>query len=150
MRLYYCTADDQVNFNNSLVAEDYMIGRGALDVKAIDVFPAGDHGACVLPAVFSTLAFFNGFSMSTAIEENKEIGLLELYPNPAVDHLRLILPSWLTSARLQIYNQMGQLVQTKDEFEGGEIGKTNLPNGFYHIFLQAGGEQFHNRFLIHR
>ncbi|MBK8506537.1 MAG: T9SS type A sorting domain-containing protein [Saprospiraceae bacterium] len=150
MRLYYCMADDQVNFNNSLVARDYMVSQGAGNVEAIDVFPAGDHGGCVLPAVLSTLAFFNGFSMSTSIAETGGIGLVELYPNPAVDHLRLVLPSQMTSARLRIYNQMGQLLHSINNYAGEEIGITNLPNGIYHIFLQVGGNQFQNKLLIHR
>jgi hypothetical protein len=60
-RLFYCTADDQVNFRNSIFAADTMTQLGAPDTEAIDVGPNLSHTACVVPAVSATVAFFAPF-----------------------------------------------------------------------------------------
>jgi len=47
--LYYCEGDDQVTFENALLAEETMTNNGAPDVKAVrldsDALPL-DHGGC--------------------------------------------------------------------------------------------------------
>ena len=57
-RLFYCRADDQVRYRNSIVAADTMRLLGAADVEAVDVDSDADHGGCILPAVTAAIDFF--------------------------------------------------------------------------------------------
>ena len=60
-RLYYCDGDDQVNPMNSPFAENAMNALGATDTEAVELGPNLDHGECVIPAVSSSVMFFEGF-----------------------------------------------------------------------------------------
>ena len=57
LRMYYCTADEQVAYTNALNAENSMINNGALDVQAINM-GNNDHGGCILPALSSAFNWF--------------------------------------------------------------------------------------------
>lgn len=57
-RLYYCTADDQVTYRNSIIADSVMTLLGAASVDAVNVNPTADHGGCVQPAVTAAIFFF--------------------------------------------------------------------------------------------
>lgn len=149
MRLFYCTGDDQVNFMNSLVAEEYMKNNGAADIQAIDVFPPGDHGECVFPAVLATLAFFNEFPVSTSTVERSTWSDLEVFPNPVTDQLTLKAPD-LSNGQLRIYNQLGISVLSIKNFNGSALNVSNLPPGIYHLILSGKGEIWRGQFIIQR
>lgn len=150
MRLYYCMADDQVSFMNSLVAEEYMQGSGAQDVQAIDVFPSGDHGGCVVPAVLSALAFFNGFDPSTATREYNFWQNMSIAPNPVSDDFQINVSEDLTSSHLQIYNQMGELVLEKHDIVSSGISVRDLPDGIYFLTVRNPLRGWRTAFVIQR
>lgn len=52
--MYYCTEDEQVDYNNSLVALEAMLANGAQNVEALNG-GAFDHGGC------APLAFLGGY-----------------------------------------------------------------------------------------
>jgi len=56
-RLYYCTEDEQVSFNNSLVALETMIANGSTSVDALNG-GALDHGECAPLALLGGFFFF--------------------------------------------------------------------------------------------
>lgn len=87
-RIFYCMADDQVPFKNSLVALDTMLANGAANLIATDVDPTADHGGCVQPAFIQTLLFFAGFQQVTlaAADQPGSVDLL-VAPNPAFDFI---------------------------------------------------------------
>lgn len=61
-RLFYCTNDDQVTFENAVYADSILNALGAIDLEAIDVASNEDHGGCVDPAIRATIEFFNSFA----------------------------------------------------------------------------------------
>lgn len=85
-RLYYCTADDQVPFMNSVIALDTMQALGAANINAFDVGPDLDHGGCVNPAVQSGYIFFSVYQsigvFQNTIQLDNDIAF-SLSPNPA-------------------------------------------------------------------
>lgn len=62
LRLFYCHNDDQVPYQNSVVARDTMQANGAPDVEAIDVNYADNHTQCGNPALTATYNFFMGMA----------------------------------------------------------------------------------------
>jgi len=80
-RLLYCTADDQVTFENALLAEEVMKANGAASVVAINQGEDLNHGTCVNPSVESTLLFFilkrvvSVFSNTDELTQNSKISI---------------------------------------------------------------------------
>lgn len=94
-RLYYCQGDDQVTFENSILAESVMQANGAADVQALqrDGFAGlSDHGECVFPASYSAILFFRDFQEILSSNEN-----LVFDPNISVNYnqefVHISLPS---------------------------------------------------------
>ena len=70
-RLLYCTADDQVNFLNSIVARDSLKANGATDTEAIDVRTTANHTQCVTPAVTAMINFFSTYQqILSGVDDN--------------------------------------------------------------------------------
>lgn len=63
-QLIYCVGDDQVTYENAILAESVMTSNGSDVVTAvrkdIDAVPL-DHGGCVFPASFHVLDWFDSF-----------------------------------------------------------------------------------------
>jgi len=89
VKMYYCTADEQVNFQNALDAEAAMNAAGAVDVEAINSGPL-THGLCVIPALSGALNWFSSLKTDCVVsgidELNTNIGLS---PNPVQDMVKI-------------------------------------------------------------
>lgn len=84
-RLYFCTADDQVPFENSVLAETEMLALGAANLDAIDVNSTANHTGCVVPAAFNTILFFGEARMienATTSSLDEAVSTLTISPNP--------------------------------------------------------------------
>jgi acetyl esterase/lipase len=57
LRIYYCTEDEQVFYQNALFAEEHMNGLGASEVEAINL-GAYDHNGCAGQAIFGATLWF--------------------------------------------------------------------------------------------
>ncbi len=132
MRLFYCMADDQVPFQNSIVARDTLTAAGAPNFQATDVNPTADHGGCVSPALFSTVLFFSGFIQIGTVGNSApaETSRLGIAPNPVQDVLRLVdLPD---AGRLEIIDFQGRVhINTNLSAGDHELDVANLPKGIY-------------------
>lgn len=70
MRLFYCTADDQVSYENSIVAYNHFMQAGgdpAL-IKPYDVNPNANHGDCAMPALLLGKFFFDSIASVTPVD----------------------------------------------------------------------------------
>lgn len=61
--MYYCTEDEQVDYNNSLVALEAMLANGAQNVEALNGGPF-DHGGCAPLAFLGGYFFFEEYRTS--------------------------------------------------------------------------------------
>lgn len=137
-RLYYCQADDQVPFFNSVAADSIMNVNGASDLEAFDVGSNLDHGQCVLPAMNSTLFFFSNFQdfMTNTNEYFNENAPIQLFPNPTSDKVVIYYPSEKSETfNVEIRNANGQkVIQTQIlSGETNAIDVQNLPTGIYFV-----------------
>jgi hypothetical protein len=85
-RLYYCTADDQVPFLNTIIALDSMRALGAADVDASDVGTNRNHTQCVTPAFQAAYVFFSGYQNIGVLSHTRQLDrdlAFHLSPNPA-------------------------------------------------------------------
>ena len=137
-RLYYCQADDQVPFMNSIVADSIMNAMGAIDVDAIDINSDLDHEECAIPAVFATYLFFSTYQQiddltnvnSLAIERN-----LSIFPNPTSDVF--YIENKNEDGFLQLFNSNGNILLEKNIPKGNhEISTKNFPQGVYWVRMK--------------
>ncbi len=137
-RLYYCMADDQVPFLNSIIADSIMNLNGAADVQAIDVNSGYDHGQCVNPAVTQAAIFFLPFqSITTGTDDYARTEKNLFYPNPGtgIFHYKPIIN---TPVDIKVFNLTGQLQYQKTDQQGtGTLDISHLTKGIYLIQLKT-------------
>jgi hypothetical protein len=88
-RLYYCTEDEQVYFENALVAQEAMTAAGAPNVQAINLGPY-DHSGCAGQAIFGAALWFSQLATVCELWSVNDLAgdSGQLAPNPAVDVVR--------------------------------------------------------------
>ena len=89
--LYYCTEDEQVPFQNAVVADSVMRALGSTSVL-LESGGALDHGGCIRPAVTRTLAFFDSYAVRGPVstrDRRLHAPGFSVSPNPAAAGDRL-------------------------------------------------------------
>jgi hypothetical protein len=151
MRLYYCTQDEQVNFENSVLTESTMNANGATNVIAVNGGPL-DHGGCVLPSVSAGALFFDSLSTSCG---RGPIGLVEegfsaftLYPNPATNQIRFEGLPENEQLSGMVFNSTGQNVYRFTVKGQQPVSVGHLKAGLYIVNLGHKGQSINLRLLI--
>lgn len=136
-RLYYCTADDQVAFTNSILADSVMNANGAPDLMAIDAGSTLNHTECVQPATVAGAIFFLGYrDLISDVADTSLPKNIRAFPNP-VDHT-LHLQGLPPQAVLQLFHSNGQVVH--QQTIGGPqvaIDMSAHPAGLYLLRVQS-------------
>ncbi|MEE9372761.1 MAG: T9SS type A sorting domain-containing protein [Saprospiraceae bacterium] len=136
-RIIYCTADDQVPFRNSLVADSILNANGSINVTSIDIKSDASHSGCVFPAVEESLRFISEFLNSTSTYETIDNQMvMSLYPNPAGSFIKMSLGEGEDGdMEVNIYNVQAQLIKTiyNVSKNNGEIDLSDLQTGTYVI-----------------
>ncbi len=140
VRMFYCTADEQVAYQNALYADSVMNENGAADVEAVQS-GTGNHGDCVIPALSDAFDFFAPFvdQTCTTILNVQELSKAQanLYPNPANNGIRI---NSAKQGTFTIYNINGSRV-----FEGtlqpgsNAFSTNNLTAGWYAVQVNQSG-----------
>ena len=131
LRMYYCTADEQVAYTNALNAENSMINNGALDVQAINM-GNNDHGGCILPALSSAFNWFQSLRTPCNISSsiNRNLISYDVYPNPFTNELNV---QFAEKVNLSVYTMDGKLLINKDDVQNIELVTSNWSKGIYII-----------------
>jgi len=114
--LYYCQGDDQVTFENAILAEEVMKANGSTSVNAVrkdtDAMPL-NHGGCILPASLDALEFFDSFSeVSTDVKEFENHSGIMAYGSENRVHIN-ISGYETNNLRMDIYDMSGRIVMQK-------------------------------------
>lgn len=149
LRMYYCTADEQVDYRNSLVAKDSMNAQGATDVQA--VFSGNlNHFNCIFSAILGASNFAD--TLSGGCSYNNNISITEaksphfkLYPNPVQNTLHIEGVSG-TSATLTMFNLSGKMVAQWLDFSGS-VSISHLPEGVYLLKLTQDGQSWQTKMI---
>ncbi len=146
-RLYYCGGDEQVPYQNSLVAEAEMNNLGAADVKAENLNPTFSHGQCVFPAVLASIDFFQSFVHPSAVQNlDRNAAPLTVVPNPATDDIRIDWDAAAGGMDFRILNAQGQIMYAGRSYFN-RIAVDQLPAGVYSILCTANGQTRVARFI---
>ncbi len=150
-RLYYCVADDQVPYQNSLVAEAGFMASGTQNIDAVNLGNF-DHVSCVTPALFNTVQLFAGVqgtllpcSQVSAVQEQ---GLpFEVYPNPASDVF--FVKNFPSNGELRLVDLQGR-VQLQQTIDAGDnaVRIDALLEGFYFLDFQGETGSFRTKLMV--
>jgi hypothetical protein len=149
-RLFYCKADDQVPYRNSIVAGDTMLARGAVDFMIMDVDSTQDHGGCVTPAVIQTLLFFAGLQQVTTSSTSPDVSFdFQFAPNPAREEITLRTIPF--DGQLDIIDIQGRIYFSAPVTTNGlSIQVSTLPSGLYMVRLQNGENSVMKKLVVQR
>jgi pimeloyl-ACP methyl ester carboxylesterase len=151
MRMYYCTNDEQVNFQNALDAYSAMTTLGAPEVKAVgNGFLT--HGGCVSPSIQAAVRFFDSLSTSCS----SFIGLnematasYEVFPNPFSSSLQI--QGLVGSATASLFDLNGRLIEQHELKLGDEVIQlSDLPLGMYILEIKEGTKAYRQRIIKSR
>ena len=137
--MYYCEGDDQVTFENAILAESVMQANGSsarAERVDFDFFPA-THTQCVLPAASGALSFFNGLrnilsdTEETFLEDNSTV-----YVSDGI--LVMDIPNdRLGDNSMMVFTQTGQKLAEKRLNRGyNEFDMQAMPSGLYVVTLR--------------
>lgn len=133
-RIFYCMADDQVPFMNSVIASETMTANGAPSFASADVNSNADHSGCFSPAMTQTLFFFLSLQQVTVgTQEPLAAFSVSAAPNPVTETLYLRgLPA---TASLQLTDSNGRVAFSKTSVATGteEIDVRAFPAGMYQV-----------------
>ena len=144
LRMYYCTADEQVAYTNALNAENSMINNGALDVQAINM-GNNDHGGCILPALSSAFNWFQNLKTPCNVSSsiNRNLISYEVSPNPFTNELNV---QFAEKVNLSVYTMDGKLLINKDDVQNIELVTSNWSKGIY-IIKAKGSAAYQNAII---
>ena len=144
LRMYYCTADEQVAYTNALNAENSMINNGALDVQAMNM-GNNDHGGCILPALSSAFNWFQSLRTPCNISSsiNRNLISYDVYPNPFTNELNV---QFAEKVNLSVYTMDGKLLINKDDVQNIELVTSNWSKGIY-IIKAEGSAAYQNAII---
>ncbi len=148
-RIFYCTADDQVPYLNSLLARDTMQARGATDLIATDVNTTADHGGCVSPALTNTVFFFLGYQQVGVFTGAGELAVqpLQLQPNPANSFV--LLKNLPADGQLELFAADGRLVRSGAVSDGDyRLETAGLEEGWYLLRVWSEGKIWQGRLVV--
>ena len=134
VRMYYCTGDEQVSFQNALAAEATMQANGADNVEAI-YMGDGMHNECVLPSLSDVYYWFDTLRTpcnTNGLEVIKLDGI-EMFPNPVIDELEIQI---VGSGKNQIFitDGFGRQVERIQNVQNSiKISMSDYDSGCYFI-----------------
>ena len=125
LEMYYCTQDEQVFYQNALLADEWMTANGSTSHDAVNL-GAYDHGNCAGLAIFGGTLWIEDQveSCATLLQEAPGTSMLRAYPNPASE--QLTLEGLSSSSRWSLHNAMGQTVEAG---QGRVVDVSSLASG---------------------
>ena len=133
--IYYCVGDEQVTFENAIIAEEVMSQNGSTSVRAIQsdgIFPL-NHGQCVAPVLTAVNFFFDSYSQ--LLSSSSELTLIkEIKMIYGMDQIYLEIPNSIAGDEFQmkIYSIEGRELASMQVQKGISVHSVPLPNqGMY-------------------
>lgn len=147
--LVYCTEDEQVPYQNALLADSVMRGLGG-DQVYIYNGGARDHGGCILPAALQMLGFFKGFSVLDVEEEVAATTSLSISPNPLrAGGLLHFGAAFDEPTAFSLVDVTGRAVQSGILETGSQqMQLSQLASGIYYLYTRGKGVTI-NKISIH-
>ena len=138
VKMYYCTGDEQVSFQNALAAEAAMLANGAVDVEAV-YKGEGMHNDCVLPSLTDAFNWFETLKTecTSADITNLDARDVMVYPNPTKSIIT-IASNEFKQCEVLLSDPSGRTVLTLNKNqEVQDVDLSKLIPGAYFIELRT-------------
>jgi hypothetical protein len=155
LRMYYCTADRQVNYMNALVAQDSLKAQGCTTCDAYLVNALLDHQECAQFALINAKSFMDSLKYdgcrSTSINNlSKNSNVISIYPNPTSESVSIDY-ALLSSYEVNIQDITGRVVYSNTAYENNNKINTNyLESGMYSVSIKSKNQLIGNKLLVIR
>ncbi|HLF65951.1 MAG TPA: T9SS type A sorting domain-containing protein [Saprospiraceae bacterium] len=147
-RLYYCTSDEQVPYQNSIVADSVMRINGATDIASVN-FGMLSHSGCATPAIEASIAFFDSFVIPSATNPRyRTQDMTIVSPNPASGVLKVASAFMEHSTELRITDISGTTVLRIAEPLQPSINISLLSSGVYIVHASQGDKYYQQKVVI--
>ena len=139
VRMYYCTGDEQVTYQNAIAAESAMLANGAQDVETINM-GNGMHNDCVFPSLIDVYNWFDtyrSYCSNVSIQNNLESETIKVHPNPFFDKLNFdFKDSDLLSCSL--FDSFGSNVLNIENIsQSCSVDMSNVSPGIYFLAIKS-------------
>jgi len=140
-RMYYCEGDEQVTFQNAIIAEGTMRANGASDVTAVrmdtDANPL-THGGCVIPASLDGIDWFDTFQQIISSTDNIDLSdQIKVYA--AENTLTVNTAELLPNMTVHIYDLSGRpMISYRISNTESRYDISDLNSGFYLVNINSG------------
>ena len=140
VRMYYCTGDEQVSFQNAIAAETAMLSNGAQNVEAV-YMGDGMHNECILPSLSDVYYWFDTLRTPCEINGLHSLTLdgVEIYPNPVKEELHIFIEK---EGKHEIFllDGFGRQIEyfTINENESN-ISMSGFDSGCYFVEIRSNG-----------
>jgi hypothetical protein len=91
-----------------------------------------------------------GSCPTTGIKEENSSSTMEVYPNPATNHLNILLPDGIDELdhfQISLFNSFGQMVLQTTSMK---IDLSALPNGLYFLNMNSEEGEYNKKVIINR
>ncbi len=152
-RLFYCIGDDQVPYENSVVAEAAIAALNPPDFDAIDLGNLS-HTGCVTPAVYNTVTqLFQGIrgtlqacTIISGTQASAELPF-QVYPNPASD--AFVVEEFPARGELVVMDAQGRTVLRQPLEEGSQtIAVDGLNAGLYCLDFRTESGRYQTKLVV--
>jgi pimeloyl-ACP methyl ester carboxylesterase len=151
VKMFYCTQDQEVPYQNALFTEAHMKALGALNVSSSNSGPY-DHFGCTVFAVLGAKIWMDSYRQPCVIEvagENREESWIHFTPNPFLD--RIVVESIDNQpVSLSLFGVTGQQVWSAEVAGSREIRLPDVPPGSYFIHATGDGRQAYQKMVKQR
>lgn len=139
VRMYYCTGDEQVTYQNAIAAETAMLANGAQNVEAINMGP-GMHNECVFPSLIDVYNWFDTYRTSCSnvgVENEIEMENVRVYPTPFFDRLNFDFKG-LSEHSCSLFDSFGNLVLIIENVSKScSVDLSNISPGIYFLAIKS-------------
>ena len=129
----YCRSDEEVTFQNTIVASTYMIDNGAFDIQVIERDSVIGHFACAEPSILFSKFWFDSMANfcsedNVGISDAQQDNRIAMFPNPVTDGLvRFSNESAIAVRVLDVRGR--ELISTRAIPTNGTLSLNGIPAG---------------------
>ncbi|MFK7905374.1 MAG: lipase family protein [Chitinophagales bacterium] len=155
VRMYYCEADEQVPFENSILALETMQANGAENIEAVSAGATFEHGACATFALFGSKGFFDEVKNNECVEvgiftPSNDYLSLQIAPNPSssMTQIRFDNPQQ-TAYEMTVTDISGKAVHFEENIHSSQVNfnSSELHSGIYLVELR-GTQVYRGKMLV--
>ncbi len=143
-RLYYCTADEQVPFKNSIVADSVMQSNGAPDLAAIN-FGDFTHGGCAPLAIEASISFFDSFLLPNSVRTLHSDLEAAIVSNPVTSSFHL-QPGFDGASEFTVIDMNGVIVKHFSDITKADV--TTFSQGVYILQVTQNQTRYRQKVVI--